>query len=49
MMMKMSSKDEIIDDFTDVIDQIGKNPSDEIELNLQKIVSKIRPLIHKVT
>jgi len=47
--MKMSTKDEIVSDFVDVIDQIGKKPSDEIESNLQKIVHRIRPYIHKVT
>ncbi|WP_316504155.1 hypothetical protein [Nitrosopumilus sp.] len=44
----MSTKDEIISDFTYVINQIGKKPSDEIESDLQKIVSKVRPHIHKV-
>lgn len=44
--MKASIKDEIIGDFVGVIDQIGKKPSDEIELKLQKIVSKVRPHIH---
>ena len=47
--MELSPKDEIISDFVGVIDHIGKKPSDEIELDLQKIVSKIRPYIHKVT
>ncbi|MGI9567686.1 MAG: hypothetical protein ACR2LL_11825 [Nitrosopumilus sp.] len=46
--MKIHPKDEIVSDFTDVINQIGKKPSDEIELELQKIVSKVRPHIHKV-
>ncbi|WP_316504813.1 hypothetical protein [Nitrosopumilus sp.] len=46
--MKVTPKDEIITDFLCVIDQIGKKPSDEIESELQTIVSKIRPHIHKV-
>jgi len=45
----MSTKDEIISDFIAVVDQIGKRPCDEIESSLQKIVYRIRPLIHKVT
>ncbi len=48
ILMKIHPKDEIVSDFTDVINQIGKKPSDEIELELQKIVSKVRPHIHKV-
>jgi hypothetical protein len=46
--MKMSTKDEIISDFVGVINQIGKKPSDEIESSLQKIVYRVRPLIHKI-
>ena len=46
--MKVYSKDEIIHDFVGVINQIDKKPSDEIESDLQKIVSKVRPHIHKV-
>ena len=46
--MKPSTKDEIINDFADVINQIDDKPSDEIESNLQKIVHKIRPHIHRV-
>ena len=49
VIMEASAKDEIISDFTAVIDQIGKKPSDEIESNLQKIVYRVRPYIHKVT
>jgi len=49
IVMKMSTKDEIISDFVAVIDQIGKKPSDEIESGLQKIVYRVRPYIHKVT
>jgi hypothetical protein len=45
-MVKVYPKDEIISDFVGVIGQIGKKPSDEIELKLQKIVSKVRPHIH---
>jgi len=45
-MVKKYPKDEIINDFVGVIGQIGKKPSDEIELKLQKIVSKVRPHIH---
>lgn len=45
--MKIYPKDEIVSDFVDVVDQIGKKPSDEIELELQKIVSKIRPIFTK--
>jgi hypothetical protein len=45
-MVKICPKDEIISDFVGVIGQIGKKPSDEIELKLQKIVSKVRPHIH---
>jgi hypothetical protein len=45
--MKIYPKDEIVSDFVDVVDQIGKKPSDEIELELQKIVSKIRPTFTK--
>jgi len=47
-MMKIHPKDEIVSDFVGVVDQIGKKPSDEIESDLQKIVSKIRLHIHKV-
>ncbi len=47
-LMKTSTKDEIINDFVDVINQIDNKPSDEIESNLQKIVHKVRPHIHKV-
>ncbi|MDH3657187.1 MAG: hypothetical protein OEM77_03530 [Nitrosopumilus sp.] len=47
--MKTSTKDEIINDFVGVIDQIGKKPADEIESGLQNIVYKIRPYVHKVT
>ena len=46
--MKIYSKDEIIHDFVCVVNQIDKKPSYEIESNLQEIVSKIRPHIHKV-
>ena len=49
IVMRMSTKDEIISDFADVIDQIGQKPSDEIESGLQKIVYRVRPYIHKVT
>ncbi|MDH3853712.1 MAG: hypothetical protein OES23_04595 [Nitrosopumilus sp.] len=47
--MKMSTKEEIISDFVAVIDQIDKKPSDEIESDLQKIVYRVRPYVHKVT
>ena len=47
-MMKKSTKDEILDDFVSILDQIDNKPSDEIEFNLQKIVHRIRPLIHMV-
>lgn len=47
-MMKKSTKDEILNDFVNVLDQIDNKPSDEIESNLQKIVHRIRPLIHMV-
>ncbi|MDH3502189.1 MAG: hypothetical protein OEL69_06760 [Nitrosopumilus sp.] len=46
--MKKSTKDEILNDFVNVLDQIDNKPSDEIESNLQKIVHRIRPLIHMV-
>ncbi len=49
MMMKTSTKGEIISDFASIIDQIGQKPSDEIESSLQKIVYRVRPYIHKVT
>lgn len=49
IIMKISVKDEIISDFVDVIDQIGKKPADDIETNLQRIVYRVRPYIHKVT
>ena len=42
----MSTKDEIICDFTDMIDQIGQKPSDEIESGLQEIIYRVRPYIH---
>ncbi|MDH3780629.1 MAG: hypothetical protein OES15_07210 [Nitrosopumilus sp.] len=45
----MSTKEEIISDFVAVIDQIDKKPSDEIESDLQKIVYRVRPYVHKVT
>lgn len=45
-LMNKSTKDEIINDFVGVIDQIGNKPSDELESSLQKIVYKIRPHIH---
>ena len=47
-LMKKATKDEILDDFIDVLNQIDKKPSDEIESKLQKIVYRIRPLIHKL-
>ena len=47
-MMKKLTKDEILNDFVNVLDQIDNKPSDEIESNLQKIVHRIRPLIHMV-
>ena len=47
-MTKKSTKDEILNDFVNVLDQIDNKPSDEIESNLQKIVHRIRPLIHMV-
>ena len=46
--MKISTKDEIISDFVDVVEQVGVKPSDEIESRLQKIVHRIRPYIHNV-
>ena len=46
--MQKPSKEEILDDFVDVLNQIDDRPSDEIESNLQNIVHKIRPLIHVV-
>lgn len=46
--MKKTTKDEIIDDFINVLNQIDKKPSDEIESHLQEIVYRIRPLIHKL-
>ena len=45
--MKKPTKDEILDDFVGVLNQIDNKPSDEIETNLQKIVHRIRPLIHE--
>ncbi|MFB5647198.1 MAG: hypothetical protein ACE5RO_03540 [Candidatus Nitrosomaritimum yanchengensis] len=46
--MKMTTKNEILNDFVDVINQLDAKPSDEIEFKLQKIVSKIRPHIHHI-
>lgn len=46
--MEYRTKEEILHDFTGLLDQIDKKPSDEIEYNLQKIIHHIRPLIHKV-
>ncbi|MCA9812766.1 MAG: hypothetical protein KC483_07880 [Nitrosarchaeum sp.] len=46
--MKISTKDEIISDFMDVVDQIDNKSSDEIESRLQKIIHRIRPHIHNV-
>ena len=48
MIMKISTKDEIITEFVGVINQIDQKSSDEIESNLQRIVHKIRPHIHQV-
>ena len=46
--MEHKTREEILNNFTGILDQIDKKPSDEIEYNLQKIVHQIRPLIHKV-
>ena len=46
--MEKSTKDEILNDFVGVLNQIDNKPSDEIESNLQKIVHKMRPLFHKI-
>ena len=46
--LEKSTKDEILNDFVGVLNQIDSKPSDEIESNLQKIVHKMRPLIHKI-
>ena len=46
--MERSTKEEILDDFVGILNQIDSKPSDEIETNLQEIVHKIRPLIHKI-
>ena len=46
--MEKATKDEILNDFVGVLNQIDKSPSDEIESNLQRIVHRIRPLIHRL-
>lgn len=46
--MHKSTKDEILHDFTGILEHIDDRPSDETESNLQEIVHKLRPLIHKV-
>ena len=47
-MIKKSTKDEMLNDFLVIINQIDDKSSDEIELGLQKIIHKIRPLIHRI-
>ena len=46
--MHKTIKDEILHDFAGVLEHIDDRPSDELESNLQQIVQKLRPLIHKV-
>ena len=46
--MKKASTDEILDDFVEVLNQIDNKPADEIESNLQKVIHKIRPLLHVI-
>ena len=46
--MQKSLKDEILQDFAGVLDQIEEKPADEIESTLQNIVHRIRPLIYHV-
>ena len=46
--MEKATKDEILSDLVGVLNQIDKSPSDEIEYNLQRIVHRIRPLIHRL-
>lgn len=47
-MIKKSTRDEILNDFLVIINQIDDKLSDKIELDLQKIIHKIRPLIHRI-
>ena len=44
--MDEPTKDEIIDDFVGILNQIDNKSSDEIESSLQKIIQRIRPLLH---
>ena len=46
--MKKSTIEDISNDFLDTLNQIDTKPADEIELSLQKIIQKIRPLIHRM-
>ena len=46
--MKKTSTDEILNDFVEVLNQIDNKPVDEIETNLQKVIHKIRPLLHVI-
>lgn len=46
--MNNTTKNEILNDFVGLLNQIDKKPSDEVEVNLQKVVHKIRPFIHNV-
>ena len=48
MFMNKPTKEQILSDFVGILNQIDQKSSDEIESNLQKIVHKIRPLIHQV-
>ena len=47
MVMKKSSKEEIISDFVVILNQIDAKPPDEIESSLQDIIHRIRPHIHR--
>ena len=46
-MMKITKK-EILYDFEQILNQIENKPAEEIELGLQCIIRKMRPLIHHV-
>lgn len=46
--MKKANTDEILDYFLEVLNQIDNKPADEIESNLQKVIHKIRSLLHVI-
>ena len=47
-MTNKATKEEILKDFVNILNQINNKPADEIETNLQIIIHKIRPLIYKI-